>query len=146
MGGWEANSSEGKRTGTCIEKSKHSSPPFFIVRENVKRREHIMRQGGWSLILPKVTVRVFATFREIIGLKEIEVDLPTDATVISLIDFLSKNYSHGKLKKEVFDRNGNIRKFVKILVNGRDTYFLSGPSTQLNDGDIVAMFPPVGGG
>jgi molybdopterin synthase sulfur carrier subunit len=105
-----------------------------------------MRQGGWSLILPKVTVRVFATFREIIGLKEIEVDLPTDATVISLIDFLSKNYSHGKLKKEVFDRNGNIRKFVKILVNGRDTYFLSGPSTQLNDGDIVAMFPPVGGG
>jgi molybdopterin synthase sulfur carrier subunit len=91
-------------------------------------------------------VRVFATFREITGLKEIELDLPNDATVISLIDFLSKNYSHGKLKKEVFDNNGNLRKFVKILVNGRDTYFLNGLATQLRDGDVVAMFPPVGGG
>jgi molybdopterin synthase sulfur carrier subunit len=96
--------------------------------------------------LTKVTVRVFATFREILGLKEVQLELPPEATVTSLIELLSKSYSHGKLKSEVFDRNGNIRKFVKILVNGRDTYFLSGPLTQLNDGDIVAMFPPVGGG
>jgi molybdopterin synthase sulfur carrier subunit len=91
-------------------------------------------------------VRVFATFREILGLKEIELNLPPDSTVISMIDFLSENYSHDKLKTEVFDGNGKIRKFVKILVNGRDSYFLNGPLTQLHDGDIVAMFPPVGGG
>jgi molybdopterin synthase sulfur carrier subunit len=91
-------------------------------------------------------VRVFATFREILGLKEIELDLPQDTTVISMVDFLSENYSHGKLKGEVFDGNGKIRKFVKILVNGRDSYFLNGPLTLLQDGDVVAMFPPVGGG
>lgn len=105
-----------------------------------------MHRKGWSLILTKVTVRVFATFREILGFKETELDLPPDTTVISLIDFLSKNYSHGKLKKEALDANGNLRKFVKILVNGRDSYFLDGSSTHLHDGDVVAMFPPVGGG
>ena len=96
--------------------------------------------------MTKVTVRVFATFREILGLKEVDLDLPSDTTIFSMIEVLSKDYSHGKLKGEVFDSNGRIRKFVKILVNGRDTYFLNGPSTQLHDGDIVAMFPPVGGG
>jgi molybdopterin synthase sulfur carrier subunit len=93
-----------------------------------------------------VTVRVFATFREILGLKEVELDLPPNTTVFSMIDLLSRDYSHDKLKGQVFDNSGRIRKFVKILVNGRDSYFLNGPSTQLHDGDIVAMFPPVGGG
>jgi molybdopterin synthase sulfur carrier subunit len=93
-----------------------------------------------------VTVRAFAAFREILGLKEIELDLPPDTTVSSMIDLLSRDYSHGKLKGEVFDKSGNMRKFVKILVNGRDSYFLNGLLTQLHDGDIVAMFPPVGGG
>lgn len=94
----------------------------------------------------KVTVRVFAAFREILGLKETELDLPSDTTVISLINFLSKNYSHKRLREEVLDENGTLRKFVKILVNGRDSYFLNGLSTPLHDGDIIAMFPPVGGG
>jgi molybdopterin synthase sulfur carrier subunit len=105
-----------------------------------------MHQRGWTPTLIKVTVRVFANLREILGLKEAEVDLPSDATVTSMIDFLSNNYSHNRLRKEILDENGNLRKFVKILVNGRDSHFLNGPSTPLHDGDVVAVFPPVGGG
>jgi len=96
--------------------------------------------------LINVKVRVFATFRDIVGIKETDFQLPSSVTVRLLVQTLSDKYSHGKLEQEVFDKSGKVQKYVKILVNGRDIDFLDGPSTQLNDGDIVAMFPPVGGG
>jgi len=96
--------------------------------------------------LINVKVRIFATFRDIVGIKETALQFPSNVTVRSLVQTLSNKYSQGKLEREVFDKSGNVQKYVKILVNGRDIDFLDGPSTQLKDGDIVAMFPPVGGG
>nr|MDO8098274.1 ubiquitin-like small modifier protein 1 [Candidatus Njordarchaeota archaeon] len=94
----------------------------------------------------KVKVRIFATFRDIVGIKETDLQLPSNDTIRSLVQTLSNKYSQGKLEREVFDESGKVQKYVKILVNGRDIDFIDGPSTQLKDGDIVAMFPPVGGG
>jgi molybdopterin synthase sulfur carrier subunit len=96
--------------------------------------------------LIRVRVRVFATLRDVVGTREVDFQLPSSVTVRSLIWTLSNDYSQGKLEKEVFEKNGKVQKYVKILVNGRDIDFLDGPSTQLNDGDIIAIFPPVGGG
>jgi len=96
--------------------------------------------------LIKVKVRIFATFRDIVGIKETDLQLPSNDTIRSLVQTLSNKYSQGKLEREVFDESGKVQKYVKILVNGRDIDFIDGPSTQLKDGDIVAMFPPVGGG
>jgi molybdopterin converting factor small subunit len=33
-----------------------------------------------------------------------------------------------------------------VLVNGRNSRFLTGGSTELADGDAVAFLPPIGGG
>jgi molybdopterin synthase sulfur carrier subunit len=33
-----------------------------------------------------------------------------------------------------------------ILKNGRNIHFLSGLDTQLDDGNLIALFPPVAGG
>jgi molybdopterin synthase sulfur carrier subunit len=96
--------------------------------------------------LINVKVKVFATFRDILGLKETDLQFPSNITVRSLVQALSDKYSQGKLERQVFDESGKVQKYVKILVNGRDVDFLDGPSTQLKDGDILAMFPPVGGG
>jgi molybdopterin synthase sulfur carrier subunit len=96
--------------------------------------------------LINVKVRIFATFRDILGIKETDLQFPSSVTVRSLVQTLSDKYSQGKLEGEVFDKSSRVQKYVKILVNGRDIDFLDGPSTQLKDGDIVAMFPPVGGG
>ncbi|HID27596.1 MAG TPA: molybdopterin synthase sulfur carrier subunit, partial [Methanosarcinales archaeon] len=43
------------------------------------------------------------------------------------------------------DTNG-LRDYVKIMVNGRSIAFLNGINTLLQDGDVVAIFPPVAGG
>jgi molybdopterin synthase sulfur carrier subunit len=93
-----------------------------------------------------IKVRVFASLRYILGKKELDLQSPEGTTVMALIDLLSEKYSNGKLRREVFDENGNVRKYVKILVNGRDIDFIDGLSTRMKDGDVVAMFPPVGGG
>jgi molybdopterin synthase sulfur carrier subunit len=101
---------------------------------------------GAPQLLINVKVKVFATFRDILGLKETDLQFPSNITVRSLVQTLSNKYSQGKLERQVFDESGKVQKYVKILVNGRDVDFLDGPSTQLKDGDILAMFPPVGGG
>ena len=73
----------------------------------------------------KVQTRLFATLREGRG-KIVEVDVPDGATVADLA---------GKLAIE--------RKDIAILlVGGRDAPF----DKALADGDIVSIFPPVGGG
>lgn len=93
-----------------------------------------------------IKVRIFAAFRDILGIKETDLQFPSNITVRSLIQALSNRYSQGKLERRIFDESGKVQKYVKILVNGRDVDFLDGPSTQLKDGDVLAMFPPVGGG
>jgi len=39
-----------------------------------------------------------------------------------------------------------LRDFVNILRNGRNIHFLAGLDTPLDDGDVIALFPPVAGG
>jgi molybdopterin converting factor small subunit len=35
---------------------------------------------------------------------------------------------------------------VKVLLNGRSVEYLSGMETPVADDDVIALFPPVGGG
>lgn len=93
-----------------------------------------------------VKVKIFAAFRDILGIKEIDLQFSSNITVKTLVLTLSDKYSQGKLEGQVYDESGNVREFVKILVNGRDVDFLGGSSTQLKDGDILALFPPAIGG
>jgi molybdopterin converting factor small subunit len=48
-------------------------------------------------------------------------------------------------REAIFD-DGKVRKFFKILHNGRDIDFEQGLKTKLESEDVVAIFPPVGGG
>ena len=43
-------------------------------------------------------------------------------------------------------RDGVKNGYLHVLVNGRNIVFLDGADTKLNDGDTVAVFPPIGGG
>ncbi|NIV15477.1 MAG: molybdopterin converting factor subunit 1 [Aliifodinibius sp.] len=79
----------------------------------------------------KITIKFFASSRELVGRNQLEMKLPSDATVKTLIDTLKQN--HVKLAK--------LNSFM-IAVNME--YVKS--DVPLNDGDEVAIIPPVSGG
>lgn len=90
-----------------------------------------------------VKVKFFASFREIVGEKEVSV-LAED--VSTLLEKLSKEY--GGLKEALFENyeNKELKKYVNIFMNGRAIRELGGLNTSLKEGDTVTIFPPVAGG
>jgi molybdopterin synthase sulfur carrier subunit len=90
-----------------------------------------------------LTVKSFATFREIMD-PQIRMDLLKGATVRTLLTELTGRYEG--LGELLFAAPGTLRDFVNILKNGRNVHFLAGLDTPLDDGDVIALFPPVAGG
>ena len=70
-----------------------------------------------------------------------------DITLRELLDMLCKEFGDD-LKSQVFDPKTNkVSNMLKVLVNGRHyTTLPSKLETCLQDGDEIAMFPPVAGG
>ena len=80
----------------------------------------------------KVTVRLFATLRQLAGWREQEIDLPEGATVETLMETV-----------EVQNPSLTLRhRSVYAAVN--QTYV--GSDTVLQNGDEIAFMPPVSGG
>jgi len=98
-------------------------------------------------LVVKITVKAFATFREILGQTgQLNIESPTrELDIKTLIEYLVEHLGV-RFREEILDENGMVKKNVKILVNGRDIDFLNGVSTKLKDGDIVVFVPPVAGG
>lgn len=91
----------------------------------------------------KIQVKAFATFREVMD-NQIDMDLPKDATVRTLLAELTGKFEG--LGELIFAAPGTLRDFVNILKNGRNVHYLAGLDTFLDEGDIIALFPPVAGG
>jgi molybdopterin synthase sulfur carrier subunit len=89
-----------------------------------------------------VTVRFFTSLRAITGIKEIKLEA---TSVQELVDLLVAKYG-GKFRKMLLEPDGSLKNHFHILVNGRHVRLLDGLKTSLADNDIVAIFPPIGGG
>lgn len=87
-----------------------------------------------EMLRPKVTVRFFASTRELVGINFLEVDLDhADPTVADLL--LSLRNSFPGINDQL--------KEASIAVNRR--YILS-TSEKLRNGDVIAILPPISGG
>jgi len=94
-----------------------------------------------------VKVKLFATFREMAGGQGVvDVRLSREATVKDLIDELSKLFGK-EIENMLLDpKTGSLKSFNNVLVNGHNVKLLQELRTKLDNGDTVALFPPVGGG
>lgn len=92
----------------------------------------------------QVELKFFATFREAVGSKLADHTFDADSvTVGDVLATLEDEYED--LDGQLLD-GGDIRPMLSILKNGREVEHLDGTETVLEDGDTLAVFPPVAGG
>ena len=80
----------------------------------------------------KVRVKFFAAPREALGTSEIELEIPAGTAVAGLIDLLR-------------EKDPDLRTYTRFLSIAVNRAYV-GMQTVLQDGDVVACLPPVGGG
>lgn len=90
-----------------------------------------------------VTVKFFATVREVTGVKSIEI---TADTIRDVLEDLKKRFGKAFHDTVIDPETGELRRFFSFMVNGKRVELLDGYDTELHDGDSIALFPPIGGG
>ena len=91
----------------------------------------------------KITIMAVAMFREVMDIQR-ELEVPAGGTVRTLLSDLTARYAG--LDALMFAAPDTLRDFVNILKNGRNIHFIAGLDTPLDEGDLIALFPPAAGG
>lgn len=96
----------------------------------------------------RVSVRFFTVLREITGKKEETLQFSKNETVTvnHVLRLLTERYGKGFIEYVYDGKTGEVRGFLQFLVNGRSISSFNGLETELVDGDVLAIIPPVGGG
>jgi molybdopterin synthase sulfur carrier subunit len=96
----------------------------------------------------EVKVRFFTNLREIVGKREETLTFqPGKAVTVDLaLKTLSKKYGAPFTNYLYEAKTEQPKGFLQFLVNGTSTQTLNGFQTELKDGDVLAILPPVGGG
>jgi len=95
-----------------------------------------------------VSVRFFTSLREIVDKREETLEFPdgSKVTVDTVLKVLAQRYGK-RFVEYVYDGDtGQVRGFLQFLVNGTSASTMNGLQTELRDGDVLAILPPVGGG
>jgi molybdopterin synthase sulfur carrier subunit len=90
-------------------------------------------------------INFYATLRNIIGGKTIEVDIKPNATALDVVKAIVTDFP--AMRVELLDSNNEFLSYMKFFINGRDAVYLENKmETILQPNDKVDIFPPVGGG
>ncbi len=92
----------------------------------------------------KVEVKFLATIRAITGESSIELLCTDHDTAGTVMQILVEKY--GKKFEQVITDGTDLKSSIKMIINGRDIEYLNGPDTQLKDGDVIVLIPPIAGG
>jgi sulfur-carrier protein len=96
----------------------------------------------------EIKVRFFTNLREIVDKREETLTFAdaTNVTVSLVLTTLSKKYGAPFVEYVYNDKTGQPKSFLQFLVNGTSTTTLNGLETELKNGVVLAILPPVGGG
>ncbi len=94
----------------------------------------------------KITLHTILGFKEIVGQRLTEIDLPSGSTVQDFLAYLRARWGE-PLSTRLFDpHTGAVLPYVRVMVNGQAIDYLAGMQTPLQEGDEVLILPPVSGG
>ncbi len=93
-----------------------------------------------------VSVRFFTSLREITNQREQILTFSEKVTVNKVLKTLTQQYGKAFTEYIYDSKTGQPKNFLQFLINGTSTTTLNGLETELKDGDVLAILPPVGGG
>ena len=88
--------------------------------------------------------KLFADLAEVAGDRHVTVDVSPGTTVGDALDALLD--ANPALRDRVLDENGDLADHINVLRNGQTVGHDGGLDETLDDGDELALFPPVSGG
>jgi molybdopterin synthase sulfur carrier subunit len=91
----------------------------------------------------RIKVKFFGPFRDVFGGRELELDLPADARLRELLRRVGDTPDR---EKQIFAGAGVLHPHVVIMKNGTLVHGRDGLDSSLQNGDIIAIFPFLGGG
>jgi MoaD family protein len=96
----------------------------------------------------QISVRFFTILREVTGKKEEKLQFPEGikVTVNSVLKRLAESYGKRFADYVYASGTSQVKGFLQFLINGKSTITLNGLETTLEDEDVLAIIPPVGGG
>jgi molybdopterin synthase sulfur carrier subunit len=96
----------------------------------------------------QVSVRFFTSLREIADKKEETLKFPEGekVTLDKVLKILAQRYGKRFVEYVYDDKTDEVKGFLQFLINGKSAATLNGLQTELEDGDVLAILPPVGGG
>jgi molybdopterin synthase sulfur carrier subunit len=96
--------------------------------------------------LIQVKVHTILNLKKILGRGDIDLTMNDGSTVKDVLMTMVETYGES-LAAQLFDSEGRLFPYIRLMVNGRDIAFLEKKmETALQTGDEILIFPPVGGG
>jgi len=94
----------------------------------------------------QIQVRGYLTYRELLGTRQVEISAQP-ATLRDCLHVLEDEIGEG-FRAQVLDvESGGVQQHVALLLNGQHYRHLeAGLDTLVQDGDQLAIFPPIAGG
>ena len=91
-----------------------------------------------------ITINFFTTLRLFLNTSQLKINV----VALSMHDLLRACEQHTSkpFLHKLLDPQGNLIQGAIVLVNGHHVLHLDGLQTIVKDGDVVALFPPGGGG
>jgi molybdopterin synthase sulfur carrier subunit len=96
----------------------------------------------------QISVRYFTVLREVTNKREetIEFSENEKATVESVLNKLSIKYGPPFSEYVYDEKTREVKRFLQFFINGKSASAVRGKSSDLKDGEVLAIVPPVGGG
>ncbi len=75
------------------------------------------------------------------GVDSVDIDGDSDAAVLANLEA-----GHPGVTEQLREKDGSMRRFIKVYLNGDDIRFLDNLDSAVKDGDEIAIVPALAGG